>query len=196
MIFQDYAVFPWMTAVQNVEFALKLRMAGRTGELNKAPGRFRRRELQERASFYLNKVGLGGFEYKYPSQLSGGMRQRLALARALSVEPKIILMDEPFAAVDALTREKLQDELLQLWDEALHTEKPLTIVMVTHEVQEAVYLSDEVAVFSPGPGTIRNRVPVQVKRPRARTDPELMEIQDRIFAMFQYDINQESEYSI
>jgi NitT/TauT family transport system ATP-binding protein len=132
-------------------------------------------------------------EYKYPSQLSGGMRQRLALARALSVEPKIILMDEPFAAVDALTREKLQDDLLRLREEA---GSELIIVMVTHDVTEAVYLSDEVVVFSPGPGSIRNRIPVDVPRPRARTDPGIIEIQDRIFAMFQYDLNQESEYSI
>jgi NitT/TauT family transport system ATP-binding protein len=187
MIFQDYAVFPWMTAIQNVEFALKLRNSGK---------RPPKGSLHERAGFYLNKVGLGAFANKYPSQLSGGMRQRLALARALSVEPKIILMDEPFAAVDALTREKLQDELIQLWGETIQTERPITIVMVTHEVQEAVYLSDEVVVFSPGPGTIRNRIPVNLKRPRARTDPELIEIQDRIFAMFQYDLNQESEYSI
>jgi NitT/TauT family transport system ATP-binding protein len=139
-------------------------------------------------------VGLSSFANKYPSQLSGGMRQRLALARALSVEPKIILMDEPFAAVDALTREKLQDELLRLWNET--TPSPITIILVTHEVQEAVYLSDEVIVFSLGPGTIRNRIPIETKRPRARTDPALVEIQDRIFAMFQYDINQEAEYSI
>jgi NitT/TauT family transport system ATP-binding protein len=190
MIFQDYAVFPWMTAIQNVEFALKLRNAGaRSGEHHSG------KWLHERAAFYLNKVGIGPFANKYPSQLSGGMRQRLALARALSVEPKIILMDEPVAAVDALTREKLQDELLQLWGETAG-ETPLTIVMVTHEVQEAVYLSDEVIVFSPSPGTIRNRIPVDLKRPRARTDPELIEIQDRIFALFQYDLNQESEYSI
>jgi NitT/TauT family transport system ATP-binding protein len=187
MIFQDYAVFPWMTAIQNVEFALKLRNSG-----ERPP----RGSLHERAAFYLNKVGIGPFANKYPSQLSGGMRQRLALARALSVEPKIILMDEPFAAVDALTREKLQDELLELWGETVGSESPLTIVMVTHEVQEAVYLSDEVIVFSPGPGTIRNRIPVNIKRPRARTDPELIEIQDRIFALFQYDINQEADYSI
>jgi NitT/TauT family transport system ATP-binding protein len=132
-------------------------------------------------------------EYKYPSQLSGGMRQRLALARALSVEPKIILMDEPFAAVDALTREKLQDDLLRLREEA---GSGLIIVMVTHDVTEAVYLSDEGVVFSPGPGSIRNRIPVDVLRPRARTDPGIIEIQDRICAMFQYDLNQESEYSI
>jgi NitT/TauT family transport system ATP-binding protein len=190
MIFQDYAVFPWMTAIQNVEFALKLRNAGKTQT------KLKRSELAEKARFYLHKVGLGVFAHKYPSQLSGGMRQRLALARALSVEPKIILMDEPFAAVDALTREKLQDELLRLWAETSQGSSPITIVLVTHEVQEAVYLSDEVVIFSPSPGTIRNRIPIGVKRPRARTDPDLIEIQDRIFAMFQYDLNQESEYSI
>ena len=192
MIFQDYAVFPWMTALRNVEFALKLRNAGRRGE-----ERLRRAQITEKAFVFLQKVGLASFANKYPSQLSGGMRQRLALARALSVEPSIILMDEPFAAVDALTREKLQDELLRLLSErnaAGHF--PLTAVMVTHEVQEAVYLSDEVIIFSPSPGSIRNRIPVDIKRPRARTDPALLEIQDRIFAMFQYDINQEAEYSI
>jgi NitT/TauT family transport system ATP-binding protein len=191
MIFQDYAVFPWMTALQNVIFALKLRNAGRRGE-----AKLKKRELEEKAFFYLGKVDLAASAHKYPSQLSGGMRQRLALARALSVEPKIILMDEPFAAVDALTREKLQDELLRLWEETARTENPITIVMVTHDVPEAVYVSDEVVVFSPSPGTIRNRIPVTVKHPRARTDPELIEIQERIFAMFQYDLNQESEFSI
>jgi NitT/TauT family transport system ATP-binding protein len=192
MIFQDYAVFPWMTALHNVEFALKLRNAGRKGE-----ARLRRAQITEKAFVFLQKVGLAGFANKYPSQLSGGMRQRLALARALSVEPSIILMDEPFAAVDALTREKLQDELLRLLSERnAEGRSPLTAVLVTHEVQEAVYLSDEVIVFSPSPGSIRNRIPINVKRPRARTDPELLDIQDRIFAMFQYDINQESEYSI
>jgi NitT/TauT family transport system ATP-binding protein len=192
MIFQDYAVFPWMTALHNVEFALKLRNAGREGE-----ARLKRSEITEKALFFLQKVGLAGFANKYPSQLSGGMRQRLALARALSVEPSIILMDEPFAAVDALTREKLQDELLRLLSERNEEGRsPLTAVLVTHEVQEAVYLSDEVVVFSPSPGSIRNRIPIDVKRPRARTDPELLDIQDRIFAMFQYDINQEAEYSI
>jgi NitT/TauT family transport system ATP-binding protein len=190
MIFQDYAVFPWMTALHNVEFALKLRQAhaGRGARL-------RRSEITEKAFVFLQKVGLAAFANKYPSQLSGGMRQRLALARALSVEPSIILMDEPFAAVDALTREKLQDELLRLLSER-NVSDPLTAVLVTHEVQEAVYLSDEVIIFSPGPGSIRNRIRVDIKRPRARTDPALLEIQDRIFAMFQYDINQEAEYSI
>jgi NitT/TauT family transport system ATP-binding protein len=192
MIFQDYAVFPWMTALHNVEFALKLRNAGRKGKV-----KLKRSEITEKAFVFLQKVGLASFANKYPSQLSGGMRQRLALARALSVEPSIILMDEPFAAVDALTREKLQDELLRLLSERNYNgHSPLTAVLVTHEVQEAVYLSDEVIVFSPSPGSIRNRIPIDVKRPRARTDPALLDIQDRIFAMFQYDINQEAEYSI
>ncbi|MDR1317340.1 MAG: ABC transporter ATP-binding protein [Spirochaetales bacterium] len=191
MIFQDYAVFPWMTALQNLVFALKLRNAGRTGT-----AKLKKAQLMEKAVFFLGKTGLAAFANKYPSQLSGGMRQRLALARALSVEPKIILMDEPFAAVDALTREKLQDELLRLWAETAAVGPPLTIVLVTHDVQEAVYLSDEVVVFSPSPGTLRNRVPVEARRPRARTDPNIVEIEERILAMFQYDINQESEYSI
>ncbi|GHV85478.1 nitrate ABC transporter ATP-binding protein [Spirochaetia bacterium] len=184
LVFQDYAVFPWMTALQNVDFALKLR------------GKLKKKERLEKARYYLNKVELTGAEHKYPSQLSGGMRQRLALARALSVEPKIILMDEPFAAVDALTREKLQDDLIRLWYDTKKAGTPVIIVMVTHDVQEAVYLSDEVIVFSPSPGSIRNQIPVNLERPRARTDPELIEIQDRIFAMFQYDLNQESDYAI
>lgn len=189
MIFQDYAIFPWMTAIQNIIFALKLRVAGAKG-----PGRA---EMAEKARYYLSKVGLAEAENKYPSQLSGGMRQRLALARALAVEPKIILMDEPFAAVDALQREKLQDDLLRLRENAGAGGAPVSIVMVSHDVQEAVYLSDEVIVFSPGPGgTIRNRIPVALARPRARTSPELVEIQERIFAILQYDLNQESMYSI
>jgi NitT/TauT family transport system ATP-binding protein len=206
MIFQDYAVFPWMTALQNVVFALKLRNAhwhnaheryanGCSGGKNGA-AKLKKKEIEEKAFSYLRKVDLAPSAHKYPSQLSGGMRQRLALARALSVEPKIILMDEPFAAVDALTREKLQDELLRLLDETGRTGAPITVILVTHDTQEAVYLSDEVIVFSPGPGTIRNRIPVTVKRPRARTDAALVEIQERILAMFQYDINQEADYSI
>jgi NitT/TauT family transport system ATP-binding protein len=188
-----------MTALRNVELALKLRNRGEaklkhssksvTGSLQ---------SISEKAMYYLRKTGLAPFANKYPSQLSGGMRQRLALARALSVEPSILLMDEPFAAVDALTREKLQDELLRLLSEynAEGRDSALTVVLVTHEVQEAVYLSDEVVIFSPSPGSIRNRIPIEVKRPRARTDPELLEIQDRIFSLFQYDINQEAEFSI
>ena len=175
MIFQDYAVFPWMTALQNVVFTLKLRGAPR-GE---------RRALALR---YLARVGLAGAESKYPAQLSGGMRQRLAIARALSVEPSIILMDEPFAAVDLQTRERLQEDLVRLWGD---TGK--TIVLVTHDLDEAVYLSDEIVVFSPGPGTVRNRLAVDVPRPRRRTDPALRELRARLAAIYRYDQEHASE---
>lgn len=175
MIFQDYAVFPWMTARENVLFTLKLRGVARA-------------ERESLAQQYLAQVGLGGSEHKYPSQLSGGMRQRLAIARALSVEPKIILMDEPFAAVDALTREKLQEDLLAVWQ---GTGK--TIVLVTHDIDEAVYLADEVVVFSPHPGTVRNQFSIEVSRPRRRYDPALGEFRERIVHIFRYDSVQAAE---
>lgn len=178
MVFQDYAVFPWMTALQNVTFTLKLRGVPR-------------RDRVESAMIYLKKTGLAESKNKYPSQLSGGMRQRLALARALAVQPKVILMDEPFSALDALTRESLQDDLLRLWDET-----GITIVIVTHDTDEALYLSDEIVVFSPNPGTIRNKFSVDVPRPRRRSDPQILELKKRIKSLFKYDINQESEYSI
>lgn len=178
MIFQDYAVFPWMTARQNVLFALKMR---------KVP----KKERDAAATYYLRKVGLLDSDHKYPSQLSGGMRQRLALARALSVEPRIILMDEPFAAVDALTRERLQEDLLRLWEE---TSK--TIVLVTHDVDEAAYLSDEVVVFSPLPGSIRNTIKIDLPRPRRRNSPELRWIKERLMAIHEFDTVHEADYVI
>ena len=178
MIFQDYAIFPWMTVLQNVVFALKLRA-------------IKRSEREKKAVFFLKKTGLADSLNKYPSQLSGGMRQRLALARALAVEPRIILMDEPFAAVDTLTRERLQDDLLRLWNET-----GITVILVTHDVNEALYLSDEIVVFSANPGTIRNRFVINTPRPRRRSDPELSALEQRIGALFKYDINHESEYSI
>lgn len=174
MIFQDYAVFPWMTALQNVLFTLKLRG-------------IKRSEREVLALRYLHQVGLKGSENKYPSQLSGGMRQRLAIARALSVEPRIILMDEPFAAVDSHTRETLQDALLELWQ---NTGK--TIVLVTHDLEEATYLSDEIVIFSPAPGTVRNTIKVDVPRPRRRDAPELQAIKKRIHLIYGYDVNHEA----
>ena len=170
MIFQDYAVFPWMTALQNVVFTLKLRGTPRSKRV-------------ALARQYLARVGLAGSENKYPSQLSGGMRQRLGIARALSVEPSIILMDEPFAAVDAQTREQLQEDLLSVWED---TGK--TVVMVTHDLDEAVYLSDEIIVFSPLPGTVRNRIFVDIPRPRRRDDRALLEIRERLAAIYRYDL--------
>jgi NitT/TauT family transport system ATP-binding protein len=178
MIFQDYAVFPWMTVLQNVVFALKLRDIPRS-------------EREDKALVYLKKTGLSDSLRKYPSQLSGGMRQRLALARALAVEPRIILMDEPFAAVDTLTRERLQDDLLRLWNET-----GITVILVTHDINEALYLSDEAVVFSANPGSVRNKFSIDAPRPRRRSDPELLLLEQRIESLFKYDINHESEYSI
>ncbi len=169
MIFQDYAVFPWMTALENVFFTLTLR-------------RVPKGERSYLARKYLNLVGLSGAENKYPSQLSGGMRQRVALARALSVEPKIILMDEPFAAVDALAREKLNEDLLNIWQSMKKT-----IVFVTHDINEALYLADRVVVFSPQPGTVRNIIPVNLPRPRKRASREIGELRERIWQIYQYD---------
>jgi NitT/TauT family transport system ATP-binding protein len=166
MIFQDYAVFPWMTARQNVLFTLKLRGVSK-------------RDREELAQYYLNMVHLGGSESKYPSQMSGGMRQRLALARALSVEPKIILMDEPFAAVDAFSKDQLREELLAIWEKAA-----TTIILVTHDIDEALLLADVIYLFSPAPGTISSRVVVNIARPRNRNSPELIRLREQILSRY------------
>ncbi|MEN4007530.1 MAG: ABC transporter ATP-binding protein [Methanobacteriaceae archaeon] len=174
MIFQDYAIFPWMTALENVLFALKVRGIPK-------------KEAISIARKYLDIVGLNGVENKYPSQLSGGMRQRVALARALSVEPKIILMDEPFAAVDAMSRQKLQEDLIAIWQK---TRK--TIVFVTHDIDEAVYLSDRIVVFSSSPGTIRNIIDVKLNRPRNRFGREEQMLKERIMQIFKFDATGEA----
>jgi NitT/TauT family transport system ATP-binding protein len=178
MIFQDYAVFPWMTALGNVLFALGLR--GRHGAAARAA-----------AQAWLARVGLRGAEHKYPAQLSGGMRQRLALARALAVKPRALLMDEPFAAVDAHTREELQDELLRLWQGS-----GITVVLVTHDLDEAVYLSDQVVVLSPQPGTLRNTLAIDIPRPRDRDDPLLAGFVRRLHHIYRHDRDHACDYSI
>ncbi len=139
MVFQEFdQLFPWKTVKQNVVFTL-------TGS-----GRFSRREAEERARLYLEKVNLSGFMDAYPHMLSGGMKQRVAIARALAVQPDILLMDEPFAALDALTRRKMQDELLQLWDEVR-----FTVLFVTHSIEEAILVGSRILVLSPHPGRVK-----------------------------------------
>lgn len=166
MIFQDYAVFPWMTARQNVQFVLGLRGVPRA-------------EREELARHYLAMVGLEESVNSYPSHMSGGMRQRLALARAFSAEPRIILMDEPFAAVDALTREKLQDDLLRLWESS-----GTTIILATHDVGEAVCLSDEVFIFSQSPGTVSERVIIPLPRPRRHQTVAIQDLKEQVLSHF------------
>jgi NitT/TauT family transport system ATP-binding protein len=156
IVFQDYSrsLFPWLTVSRNVMFPLRSR-------------RVPRAEKIERAEVVLREVGLGGAERKYPWQLSGGMQQRVAIARALVSRPEILLLDEPFASVDALTRAELQDLVLRLHQ---HEEQGVTIVHVTHDIDEAVYLADRVLVLSGTPGRIVASVDVPLPRPREQTE--------------------------
>jgi NitT/TauT family transport system ATP-binding protein len=151
MVFQDFALLPWATVLGNVVFPLEIR--GIAAE-----------ERQRRARQVIDMVGLAGFEQYYPHALSGGMQQRVGLARALVVDPEMLLMDEPFGALDAQTRHLLQDELLALWQ--AHRK---TVVMVTHDMEEAVYLSDRVLLMGPRPGHIAREIAVPLPRPRDHT---------------------------
>lgn len=153
IVFQQYALLPWRTALGNVEFGL---------EATRVP----RRERAERAREFLALVGLTGFEDRHPHELSGGMRQRVAIARSLAYDPDVLLMDEPFAALDAQTRESLQDELLRIWQ---RTGK--TIVFITHGIDEAVHLGQRVAVLTSRPGRIKEVVPIDLGDRGAVADP-------------------------
>jgi NitT/TauT family transport system ATP-binding protein len=148
VVFQSYTLLPWLTALQNVEFALKA--AGKST-----------REARDIAQSHLELVGLQGFEKAYPAELSGGMKQRVAIARALSYRPNMLLMDEPFGALDALTRHHMQELLTGIWEK-----HRLTVLFITHDVEEAVYLSDRVAVMTNRPGRIKTVVPIDLPRPR------------------------------
>jgi ABC-type nitrate/sulfonate/bicarbonate transport system ATPase subunit len=152
MVFQQFGLLPWRTVMSNVEFGL---------EIDGVP-RDERRALAEK---YLELVGLKGFENYYPHQISGGMQQRVGIARALSKKPEILLMDEPFGAVDAQTREQLQEELLKIWAQTENT-----VVFVTHSIDEAIYLSDRVVVMQARPGRIKEEVAIDLPRPRWEGD--------------------------
>jgi NitT/TauT family transport system ATP-binding protein len=148
VVFQDFALLPWASVQANVEFGMLLRGI--------EPG-----PRADQARGAIAKVGLGGFEAAYPSQLSGGMQQRVGLARALAVNPRVLLMDEPFASIDEQTRRVFQDDLLRLW-----SEERKTVVLVTHSMEEAIYLSDRVVVLSPRPGRVHHTMEVPLPRPR------------------------------
>jgi NitT/TauT family transport system ATP-binding protein len=153
MVFQDFALLPWASARENAEFGLLLRGAPAA-------------ERAAAARHALAKVGLAGsFEDAYPSQLSGGMQQRVGLARALAVNPQVLLMDEPFASIDEQTRRILQDDLLRMW-----SEERKTVLLVTHSMEEAIYLSDRVVVLSPRPGRVHRVLDVPLARPREKLD--------------------------
>lgn len=159
IVFQQYALFPWRTALGNVEFGLESQNVTK-------------KERTEIAQKYLSLVGLTGFENRYPYELSGGMKQRVAIARALAYNPDILLMDEPFGALDAQTREILQRELLRIWEE---THK--TILFITHSIDEAVFLSDRVAIMTARPGIIKQVMDIPISRP-ARFDDDIRSSQE------------------
>ena len=162
MVFQDYALFPWMTVRENIAF----------GPRQKGLAQPRIREI---TGEYLNMVGLAPFADRFPSQLSGGMKQRVAIARVLANEANVLLMDEPFGALDALTREQLQDELLQIW-----ARTQVTVIFVTHSVEEATLLSDRVIVMTAGPGRIDSDNAISLSRPRDVSAPDFNDVRRRL----------------
>ena len=167
IVFQHFGLLPWKSVIDNVAFGLKI--AG-------AP----RGLIAERLDHYIRLVGLGGFENHYPYQLSGGMQQRVGLARALAIDPEVLLMDEPFASVDAQTREVLQEELLQL-----HERERKTMIFITHSIDEALILGDRVAVMAARPGRVKEVLPVDFPRPRdpatVRAQPRYTELRNHIW---------------
>src|SRR5574341_1501610 len=173
MVFQEFGLLPWRTVTANVELGLELKGI--------APA-----QRAERATELIKLVGLKGFESHYPHELSGGMKQRVGLARALATEPEVLLMDEPFAALDAQTRDLMQSELLQIWE---RTRK--TVVFVTHSIEEAAYLSDRVIVMTARPGRTKETLKIQLRRPREyemRLTPEFNEIKSRIWEVLKEEL--------
>ncbi len=167
MVFQSFALFPWLTVMGNVEVALEARGV--------EPGR--RREIAER---YIDKVGLDGFEEAYPRELSGGMKQRVGIARALAVEPELLCMDEPFSALDPLTAQGLREEVLALWnDESLPVS---SVIMVTHSIDEAVLMSDRVIVLSRRPAAVAADLRIDLPRPRSIKDPAVQGVIDGVYS--------------
>ncbi|RII36013.1 ABC transporter ATP-binding protein [Clostridium chromiireducens] len=180
-VMQGYALFPWRTIRKNVEFGL---------ELKKVPKKERNKISDE----FIELIGLKGFENRYPHELSGGMKQRVAIARSLAYDPEVLLMDEPFAAVDAQTRETLQDELMRIWDK---TNK--TIIFVTHSIEEAVLLADRVVVMTKNPGTIKEIVDIDLPRPRTNSDMRVCDdynlITNKIYEYLHNKVEKKEAYS-
>lgn len=179
IVFQQYALFPWKTALANVEFGLEAKGVGR-------------KERRAIALEYIQLVGLAGFENRYPHELSGGMKQRVAIARSLAYDPEVLLMDEPFAALDAQTRETLQSELLRIWEA---TKK--TIIFITHGIEEAVYLGQRVAVMTSRPGRIKQVIEVpfesRTSEEDLRSNPEFVKIRHQIWDLLKDEVQRAQE---
>jgi len=171
VVFQHSSLLPWRTISGNVRYGMEMQR------------RFDENTMRERADHFVKMVGLNGFERHYPNELSGGMQQRVNLARALAADPKVLLMDEPFAALDAQTREFMQAELLKIW-----SQDKKTVLFITHQINEAVYLADRVAVMSARPGRLKGIFKIPFGRPRTlslKRDPQFLEIEDSIWQLIE-----------
>jgi NitT/TauT family transport system ATP-binding protein len=173
-VFQDHSIFPWQTVEQNVRTGLDI-----ATKLSK-------QEKAERVGYWLSRLGLADFAKSYPAQLSGGMRQRVSIARALAVDPEILLMDEPFASLDAQLRLLLQEELIKLWEQDRRT-----VIFITHSLDEAIFLGDRVVIMSARPGVLRAEVPVDFPRPRShelRGTPEFAQLVERTWDVLRDEV--------
>jgi NitT/TauT family transport system ATP-binding protein len=167
MVFQHFGLFPWKTVYDNVAYGLRMAGVGAAEIARRVPG-------------FITLVGLAAFEHAYPYQMSGGMQQRCGLARALAIEPSVLLMDEPFAAVDAQTREILQFELLRIWEQ-----RPTTMLFVTHSIEEAVLMGDRVVVLKGRPARVDQDIAIDLPRPRTRATlslPRFSELREQVWA--------------
>ncbi|MEE4359407.1 MAG: ABC transporter ATP-binding protein [Desulfococcaceae bacterium] len=175
MVFQEHGLFPWMTVLDNAAFGLEMQGIGK-------------KEAQEQARAFLADMGLADFCHAYPHRLSVGMHQRAAIARAFAANPGMLLMDEPFSALDAQTKLLLREELLRIWRE--HRK---TVIYITHDIEEAILLADRVLVMTGRPGSIRTEIPVKIPRPRSLMEgdyPEVREMKRQIWKMLEYEVRQ------
>lgn len=177
MVFQQARLFPWLTIEKNIEFGL----------VEKLPEKEKKQIIKE----HIALVGLEGFEKAYPHQLSGGMQQRVSIARALVNRPDVLLLDEPFGALDALTRINMQQEILRIWE----AEKT-TMILVTHDIDEAIFLGDRVLIMSNRPGSIIKEIPVELPRPRERSNYDFMRIRKEVYGEFFSQTDRNIEYFI
>ncbi len=177
-IFQNYGLLPWRTVEKNVELGL---------ETLKVP----KQERKQIAMKYLQLVGLESFAKRHPAQLSGGQQQRVAIARGLAVDPEILFMDEPFGALDAITRYKLQDDLLHITKS-----QNKTVIFVTHDIDEAVFVADKIVVMSPNPGRIKAVIPIGLGSHRDRTGGDFLQLRDKVFRIFNMKEEDNTEYYI